>query len=229
MSGSLSFNGTGDALTVSLGAANVTAAFTWAFVVKATDKNAGVADAMDDSAGTFNFGANSSDELFWYNGTTVSQNATLVWSYGSWIVLIVRKAAGSATPRMSKVLLPSGTTTHANATTGAIANKSATTSYRIGGHVNFQGLVACTAMAKSNLADGVVAGLLNWSAFVGAGFDERWRLDGTAPFNGSGTSTQSALTGTSHSTDEPPGFWGVPNRVRRPSGLFTPAVAGSFS
>jgi hypothetical protein len=214
VSGSLAFNGSGDALTVSLGAANVTAAFTWALVVKPTNPTAGGSNAVTDSADGFNhyIKDDASDAIAWWNGSVEHHNTGILSTDATWQVQVIRKAAGSATPVFSKVLLTTGVASHGNSGGGAAANKSATTSYRIGGTL-FVGLVACMAIAKTNFSDAAVAALLNFAAFRSAGFDEIWKLDGSAAFNGSGTSTQTTLTGTTHSTDEPAGFWGTPDVI----------------
>jgi hypothetical protein len=111
--------------------------------------------------------------------------------------------------------LPSGAATHANFD-ATMANATAATSWKFGTTFSFPCPamnVAAVFVAKSEYTDGQCEALTSWSAIRAAAPEESWRLDTTASIVGTGSSTQSAITGTSYTTDEPAGFWGTPDLI----------------
>ncbi len=212
MSGSLTF-ATGDSLTVSLGAATVTAAYTQILVTKWTDPVSGTVNALKAGSDNCNLITDSGGtDLGLWNGTNV-RDSTVSIPFAGWAALAVTKAAGTATGRAHKYDWATGAWTH-GAMSGTSANVTVTTSWIIGTGI-FAGNVAAFSVGKSALADATFDALTNvtWQGIRALALEENWRLDGSGSFNGTGTSTQSAISGTSHSTDEPPGFWGTPDVI----------------
>ncbi len=92
MSGSLTF-ATGDSLTVSLGAATVTAAYTQILVTKWTDPVSGTVNALKAGSDNCNLITDSGGtDLGLWNGTNV-RDSTVSIPFAGWAALAVTKAA----------------------------------------------------------------------------------------------------------------------------------------
>lgn len=218
MAGSRSFDGVDDQIIVSLGGSGITnEAFTLAVVLKPanTDDQIWIEERNDsgNSDGLmFGYEVGEYFGWFWPMAGATNPSSALSLSTSDWQTVILGKAAGTAAPRFSRIVLPAGTASHS---TGDVSmpDKSVIHGWRFGNSqysgYEFAGQIALIAVWKgTNLSDANRATLTTLEAFEDLSPSELWRLDGDPPFAGSNTSTQSSITGTTHSTDEPSGLWG---------------------
>lgn len=212
MAGSLYFDGVGDEVVMSLGGGTVTTAFTFATVICPFVLSTSPV-WLEDSPGGLQIGRDTGGEWFMWGGASQLSLGTIATrpSLGTWTVQIAGRNAGSSqTVRLSRLTPSDQVIVHENAVQ-LMHDLTAVTSWRIGryggGGFDFNGNIAAVYIWKRNLSDGERATLLNHDAAVALSPDEWFRLDGSAPFSGGVSSTQSSITGTVHSTSEPVNWW----------------------
>lgn len=215
MAGSLSFTA-GDEIITALGAGTLTGAYTFAICIKPTSITANQSWLEAYPAQNYQFGIDggfASDPVYDYNGVGSSLSTGTVPAAGAWSVHVISKASGTVAARMSRIVLSTGVVTHQNAS-GTLANRTAATSWRIGSDgssFDYAGLMTTIGLWKSVLSDANRETLLSHAAFAALSPDVLWRLDGSSPFDSEiGSATQSSISGTAHSTDEPTDWWGAP-------------------
>lgn len=221
MAGSRTFNGAGDEVQFALGSGPTTA-YTLAVVMKPVDLGVGHSGGIvleerstnefyqyfTDAANTQDISSQSTDAF----GTTATQPIDRTWN-----TTIVGKTAGTNRPRFSRINLSTGIAAHEDGNT-TLLNWASATGWRVGRYpsneaaLDYSGQVAAIGIWTRNLTDVERATLRTYGAFVALTPNILWRFDGsvaTPIADGSGgAATQSSITGTTHSTDEPTGFWG---------------------
>lgn len=221
-------NGTSDYVRLSIGALAAATFGTYAAIFKVDDTaNTRTLFCFLDSGSNFLWlpmQVDSDDTMLWFTNSGSKTSGAI--PQGVWVLLVARKATGTATPRVSYYNFTTTTWTHGNAT-AAIANGTAPTS----GFVNtatvsdgsaepFDGRIAVTGAWSNSLpwsadttgdnaivAAGLEISLANW---VTAAPGALW------PWNPAvaaglvdiiGSANQVAISGTTLvNGDDPPGF-----------------------
>jgi hypothetical protein len=212
MPGSLAFASASDSVTVSLGAATITDAFTLLQVVRPYAITAHNHGTFGANAGDFGMDLDAtSGAIAYWDGASGSGSSGQLGVAGPWQIIAVTKVAGTVAPRAHLYRFDLGTWSHGVCPAACVA-RTATPTYIFGGIVgqDFIGSMALGAATSTAFADATIDALITYQAISNAGFQEVWRLDRVGlPFNGSGSSTQTAIAGTKHTADEPRGFWGT--------------------
>jgi hypothetical protein len=223
------FNGTSDQIICATGALSTMTFGTVAAIVKtpAVDGTFRQFFAPHDSGGTFIGGVNvhSAGGVEWFAGASVTGGTVPV---NTWALLVIRKATGTATPRLSIYNFTSTTWTHTNLS-ASIANWSA---FGASGTIRmsfqnsgdwFKSRIAVRGAWTNSLpwsADasgdtalqsaGLHTSAANWLSNNASAF---WLFNQTSTatpvddLSTTGTADQSSITGTTVVTgDDPPGF-----------------------
>lgn len=209
MSGSRSF-ASGDHLDFALGTAP-TAAFTVMVVLKPSSASADQTWLCDRSSANYVFGLDGGQLAIF--GSSSNYVASPLPRTTAWQNMIYAKSAGSTPGVFSRVPLDGSSVTHANASGGNYPDSAATVGWRIGKAMfsgyDFSGLIAAVAVFNRYVGSADRATTVTLAAIEALRplhlWDER---DGFTRDFGSGGANRTAISGTSHSTDEPSGFWG---------------------
>lgn len=204
MAGSREFDGVGDDIRFALTRPNPASAVTQVLVL---DLDAVGTDTYLSAVGYDPELGRDLNVLYYRSAGTISYGTSATSpTAGAWQVIAVAKAAGTVRPRFHRVVF-GGAASHEDGTV-AVGDVAASAPWVLGGDGDrgawqLDGRCAAWAMFDRALSDGEVAGCTTWSAIgalapVAGGI----RLDGSPPFPG-----QTAINGTSHSADEPTGFW----------------------
>ncbi len=218
MAGSRLFDGIDDAITFAAGRAVPTTAFTLAIVVKPTLD----AEQFLIGDGNLTLGiVTPSRVLALYNGSSVPGTSVTAPVLNAWQCIFASHEAGATgVVRFSRYTYNDARIVHENAGTQP---DNTTTSHVIGsafGGYYLGSLVAAAAVFPTVLADGArLTTAVTFAGWAARGPSALWRLDGdplvpVIDLSGNGAD-QTAITGTAHSADEPPGFWPAATRPRR--------------
>jgi hypothetical protein len=207
--GSRAFGALTDKITFPLSGATVTAAFTIAVLVK---PNAGNTQSVfvEDAGKNVELYRETDGLVGWSSAGAKSTAAIPLDS--EWQLLACTKAAGTVAPRLHRVRFGGPAAVHAVGD-ASLANASASGSWVLGWYngsaYDFRGLLASAAVWKSALSDGAVELLATEAGWAAALPDVWWsERDGFAADRVSSLARLS-ISGTSHSTDEPAGWWTV--------------------
>ncbi len=207
--GSRAFGALTDKITFPLSGATVTAAFTIAVLVR---PNAGNTQSVfvEDAGKNVELYRETDGLVGWSSAGAKSTAAIPLDS--EWQLLACTKAAGTVAPRLHRVRFGGPAAVH-GVGDASLANASASGSWVLGWYngsaYDFRGSLASAAVWKSALSDGAVELLVTEAGWAAALPDVWWsERDGFAADRIS-SSARLSISGTSHSTDEPSGWWTV--------------------
>jgi Concanavalin A-like lectin/glucanases superfamily len=214
------FNGESDELLVSIGACNLTGAFTIAALVRFGNKGtfADIVTNRESGGGAriIFYRSNTNKATTWINGTNSEVGAEI--AEGSWYIVVVSKASGSVKPTIH--LQKVGAAWAHTEGSAALANAASMT----GGHIAlgqvetgsgeaFKGDIAAVAEWTSALSNaevealGSVSTLSEWGTAKGAAglwlFNQASVTEEVKDQTGNGAN-QSGRTGTTAIAEEPP-------------------------
>lgn len=161
------------------------------------------------------------DGLHAFHGGGDSASAAATPLDAEWQVLAWTKAAGTVRPRLHRVRFGgAGAAVHAVGD-ATLPDDSPFTSwvlgYYNGADYGFSGLAAAAGVWRSELSDAVIESLVTEAGWIAASPSAWWsERDGFATDRTSGAA-RTSISGTTHSTDEPAGFW--PSATAAPSRL----------
>lgn len=168
------------------------------------------------------------NQLALWNGSTDSFGTVALTADEGWALIAVTKASGSAVPRFHKCVLSTGVWTHADATTGAIADWTAWASAWLGtsgdGFDFLNGQMAFAAFFGGNaLSDASLETFTSISQIARANPTALWPLNqptvATAVQDVIGAADQVAVTGTTVQSAQIPNF-----NTDTPIGVSTPMI-----
>lgn len=181
-------------------------------------------DARPDSSDNLIFGLNEATPTLYHDalGTFIDAGSGVDVTTGAWWLIGVSKPEGEEPIRFHRVRLSDGSASHADAV-GApapdVPDPYTGVAWGIGGYrgiddPDFEGLIAAVAVWNVHLGDADFAAMKSWTGIFGRAPRAIWRLDGSDPFaDQTGRDNDQlptgGLTGTSHSADDPSGFWPV--------------------
>lgn len=237
-----SFNGTSDYIDLSIGGmASVAAPFTCMAIINRSAVGSRAFAAINSgSTRRSEFKFNGSGQLQWtLPGVNDAPVTSLTVNDSSgWALVGLSKASGSAAPRGHRYLYTGGTWTHANSGT-SVGNPTAGTSFRLGAIATpadyWAGDIAVVGFWNRVLSDAetetLTAALSDWLALSPSTlFALNQASTGTAITDlTSGGSTQSAISGTSISASDPPGFSYSLSATYSAAGTSTASAASSLA